>query len=469
VKKVVIVGAGIAGLSAAYRLMRAGMPDNAALELVVYEASGRVGGVIETATNDGFVMERGPDSIITEKPWALDLCREVGIADRVVPTRREHARSLIVRNGRLLPVPDGLHLMAPSKMLPFALSPAISLAGKLRMAADLVIPRRRDGADESLADFVRRRLGREALERLAQPMVGGVYTADPEKLSLLATMPRFVEMERDHGSVIRAMLRARRSKEQALGAAAGPRYELFVSLREGLEELPRKLRSLLPAHSLRLDTPVTGVEAEGGRWRVTTPAGSELADALCLATPAHRAATLLDPVDHELALELAAIEHASSATVNLAYRRSEVGDPLEAFGFVVPAIEQLPIIACTYTSQKYAERSESEHVLLRAFVGGALFPDELDRSDSDIAVRAHDALSRLLGIRGQPVSQMVSRYPRSMPQYHVGHAARVERIDRRLARHPGLALAGNAYRGTGIPDCVLSGNRAAERLIDSLS
>lgn len=463
-KRFAIVGAGIGGLACAYRLIKRHRENGEPIDISLYEASGRAGGVIETTTNDGFVMERGPDSIITEKPWALDLCREVGLGERVLATRREHARSLLVRHGRLIPVPEGLHLMAPSRLLPFALSPALSFIGKLRMAADLVLPARRDGADESLADFVRRRLGREALERLAQPMVGGVYTADPEKLSLAATMPRFLELERRYGSVIRGMIASRRQKERGLGEAAGPRYELFVALREGLEELPKKLVESLPPASLRLATPVRALRPATPGWLVSTDSGTERFDGVCLATPAYVAATLVAAFAPPLAADLGAIEYASSATVNLVYAREAVGDELGAFGFVAPAVERLPLIACTYSSRKYRHRAPEDAVLLRAFVGGALFPDQLEQSDDDIVGAVHACLAPLLRIRSRPRLSLVSRWPRSMPQYHVGHLARIQRIETEAARYPSLALAGSAYRGTGIPDCVLSGERAALRL-----
>jgi oxygen-dependent protoporphyrinogen oxidase len=469
VKRVAIIGAGIAGLTAAYRLSCRHREEDGPLEIAIYESSPRVGGVIETVCEAGLVMERGPDSIVTEKPWALDLCREIGLGERVLATARDNARSLIVRKGRLVPVPDGLHLMAPSRLLPFALSPLLSIRGKLRMAADLVIPPRRDEIDESLAAFVRRRLGREALERLAQPMVGGVYTADPEKLSLAATMPRFLEMERRNGSVIRGMIAARKRRESGLGEAAGPRYELFVSLRDGMDELPRKLAELLPRGALRLGVAVRRVSPQTSGWVVETDGGSSPFDAVCIATPAYVAAEMVGGFATELARELAGIEYASSATVNLAYSRADVADPLAAFGFVAPAIERLPLIACTFTSRKYSHRAPSDLVLLRAFVGGALFPEQLERSDAEIVDASHDCLARLLGIRDAPRIALVTRYPRSMPQYHVGHLARIDRIERALARHPTLALAGSSLRGTGIPDCVLSGNGAANRLAAALA
>jgi oxygen-dependent protoporphyrinogen oxidase len=467
-KKIVIVGAGIAGLTAAHRITRLAEERRVDVALTVLEASTRAGGVIETSTHDGFVMELGPDSIITDKPWALDLCREIGLGNDVLPTEKEHAGSLIVRDGRLLPVPDGLHLMAPSRLMPFALSPLLSLRGKLRVGAELFIPRRKTTYDESLADFVRRRLGEEALTRLAQPMVGGIYTADPEKLSLAATMPRFIEMEQRYGSVIRGMIAARRQRDSAVGHARGPRYELFVALRKGMAELPRRLLELLPPGAVRFGCGVRRIQPQGRAWWIATDSESFEADAVCVAAPAYAAAAMIDGFAPALARELSAIEYASSATVNLVYDRGDVGDPLAAFGFVVPAVERLPLIACTYSSRKYAHRAPTDKVLLRAFVGGALFPEQLERSDARIIEDVHGCLARLLRIAGSPREAVVTRWPRSMPQYHVGHLERIERIETQLQAHPHLALAGNAYRGTGIPDTVRVADQKARELFKAL-
>lgn len=467
-KKIVVVGAGIAGLAAAHRIVRLAEERRVAISLAVLEASTRIGGVIETSTHDGIVMELGPDSMITDKPWALDLCREIGLGDRVIPTEREHAGSVIVRDGRLLPVPDGLHLMAPSRILPFAFSPLLSLRGRLRVGAELFIPPRKNTYDESLAAFVRRRLGAEALTRIAQPMVGGIYTADPEKLSLAATMPRFLEMEQRYGSVIRGMIAARRQRDSAVGHARGPRYQLFVALRGGMAELPRRLLELLPPGSTRFDCGVRRIQRQGRGWWLATESESFEADAVCIAAPAHVTAKLIDGFASSIAGELAGIEYASSATVNLVYDRADVGDPLAAFGFVVPAVERLPLIACTYSSRKFAHRAPADKVLLRAFVGGALFPEHLERTDTRIVDEVHGCLSRLLRIARPPCEAVVTRWPRSMPQYHVGHLARVERIERELRGLPTLALAGSAYRGTGIPDTVRVADEAARTLFKSL-
>jgi oxygen-dependent protoporphyrinogen oxidase len=475
---VAIIGAGISGLSAAYEITRRARESGRPLVLRVFEASDRVGGVIETVRRDGLTMELGPDSIVTDKPWAAELCKEIGLGDEVIPTRQIGGGAYIARGNELFPVPDGFHLMAPSRLLPFASSRLLSPFGKLRVAADVFIPAARDERDESLADFVRRRLGREALERIAQPMVGGIYTADPEKLSLRATMPRFVEMERKHGSLIRAMIANRRAAGRP-GAAAdgakharGPRYDLFVSLRAGLGELPQRLAALLPDGALRAGCGVARVARENGSWRVETEAevgpGPDSYDAVCISVPAFAAAAMLSRQAPALAEDLAAIEYASSATINLAYAPEQVGHKLDGFGFVVPAIEGRTTLACTFSSRKYEARSPQDVILLRAFVGGALSPESVFLDDDTMIAAVIRDLRDLLGVRGEPLQQLVTRWPRSMPQYHVGHLARVDRIENGVAALPSLELAGNAYRGTGIPDCVRSGREAAARLFESL-
>lgn len=481
-RRLVVVGAGIAGLAAAYRARCIAAERNLDVEVVVLEASARAGGVIESVERDGCVMELGPDSIITEKPWARALCEEIGLGERIVGTRDQFRQSFVALGRRLHPIPEGFYMMAPSRLSPFLTTKLFSWAGKLRMGADLVLPRRSDGADESLASFVRRRLGAEALERAAQPMVGGVYTADPEKLSLRATMPRFLEMERKHRSLILGLVESRRralrggaaaAAATAEGSAAGPRYSLFVSLDRGLSVLPERLRELLPPESLRTSTSVERIEHDGHRWKVFTLEDTIDADAVCLATPAFATSRMVEGIAPELARSLNLIEYASSATVNLVYRRSDIPHALDGFGFVVPASQQRTLLACTFSSVKYPGRAPADKVLMRAFVGGALFPQAYDLDDGRMLAGIARDLGELLGgpsgKLAEPLDAVVTRWPRSMPQYNVGHLERVARIDEESGRFPTLALAGAAYRGVGIPDCVRSGEAAGERLIGAIA
>jgi protoporphyrinogen/coproporphyrinogen III oxidase len=463
--KLVVVGGGITGLAAAHRAVELAGERGLSLDLTLLEAGNRLGGTIATERRDGFVVECGPDSFLSEKPWALALCRRLGLEDRLMRTDDRFRRTFVVWGGALHPLPEGFQLLAPTRLSPLLASRLFTWPGKLRMALDLVLPRGGE-ADESLGAFVRRRLGREALERVAQPLVAGIYTADPDDLSLTATMPRFTELEQRYRSVILALWRgARRAPAEAAGAS-GARWSLFVTLAEGMEELVRALGARLPPGSVKLKARVTDVARADGGWRVTTQDGDVLAaDGVILTPEAHQTARLLRYLDPSLALLLEGIPYASSATVTLAYRRAAIRHPLDGFGFVVPLAEARPIIAGTFSSVKYPGRAPDGHVLLRVFLGGALREAVLDQDDERLAEIAREQLRDLLGVGEAPLWTRVARYRKAMAQYHVGHLARVETIDMALARHPGLALAGGAYRGVGIADCVRSGEDAASRML----
>ena len=457
--RIVVIGGGISGLAAAHRLVELS-PSS---KITLLEASPRLGGTIQTDRREGFLLERGPDSFISEKPEALALAKRLGLESRLVETNSEYRRSFIVRNGRLRAVPEGFQLMAPSRIGPFLTTDIFSLLGKARMAADLILPRRTTNGtgDESLASFVRRRLGREALERMAQPMVGGIYTADPETLSLRATLPRFLDMERDHRSLILAMLRSAQKS-----GTSGARYSLFLSFDRGMEALVQGLVGALERQDVRLNAGVVAIERHS-RWRIKTRLAEAIeADAICLAVPAYVAAGLVAGVNPDLATRLSQIKYASTATINLAYRRDAVRHPLDGFGFVVPFIERRSLIACTFSNVKFPGRAPENHVLLRAFVGGALQPEMFALDESEMLTRVENDLRELLGITGKPIFAEVAKWERSMPQYEVGHLDRVQAIETELARIPNLWLAGNAYRGAGIPDCIRSGETAAEKLLN---
>jgi oxygen-dependent protoporphyrinogen oxidase len=347
-------------------------------------------------------------------------------------------------------------------------SRVFSWRGKLRLGLDLVLPRRSPAAgDESLGSFVRRRLGRETLERIAQPLVGGIYSADPERLSLEATMPRFLALEREHRSLILGLRRTARTREVA--GASGARWSLFVTLAGGMEELVIALAGRLPAGAVRVGTPAAAIALARDGWRVRLADGPALqADGIVLAGSAPRMAALIRVVDRPLAEGLDGIAYASSATVALGYPRAAVRHPLDGFGFVVPRVEGRRTLACTFSSVKYPGRAPSGFALLRVFLGGALQESLLAQEDGALLRLAHDEVAALLGITGQPVLSRIWRHPGTMPQYDVGHLARIAAIEARLEALPGLALAGGAYRGVGIADCVHSGEAAAERLNSSL-
>jgi len=464
--KVVVIGGGIAGLSAAHRLVESKRPG---LEVTLLEGSDRFGGTIHTIERDGCLVELGPDSFLSTKPWLSDLAGRLGVADRIIPTASTHRRSHVVHRGRLHSLPDGFLMMAPTRLWPMVTTSLFSWTGKVRCAMDLLLPRGPEDGDESLGAFVRRRFGGEVLERVVQPLIGGIYAGDPDTLSLKSTMPRFLEMESRHRSVIRAMVAQRRAatkKASGSSAGSGARYGELVSFDRGMQTIVHALLQHLPADTGRTRTEVVSLDRQGNLWRLACRDGSRFeADGVILALPSRNAAELLHGTDADLYEELAAIPHASSAVMNLMYRRSDVPHPLDCFGFVVPAAEERKIIACTFSSVKFPNRAPEDLVLLRVFIGGA-FQQELLRGDDDELQRVvYYELKDLMGIEAAPRNNILARYPDAMPQYLVGHGQRLERIEALIERHAGLALAGNAYRGVGLPDCVHSGEQAAERIL----
>jgi oxygen-dependent protoporphyrinogen oxidase len=462
--KMVVIGGGIAGLAAAHRALEIARERSLPLDLTVLEARERLGGTIATERAGGFLVEAGPDSFLSEKPWALALCRRIGLEPRLVGTDERFRRTFVWQGGRLHPLPEGFQLLAPTRMWPFITSPLFSWRGKARMALDLVLPRGGAG-DESLGGFVRRRLGREALERVAQPLVAGIYTADPDDLSLAATMPRFLELERTQRSLILALWRASRNAPAVKTGVSGARWSLFVTLLGGMEELVAALASRLPAGAIHLKQRVAGIERRDGQWHMAAEGGVWEADRVIVASEAHGASRMLRYVDPALAALLQAIPYASSATVSLGYRRGDVPHPLDGFGFVVPRIEGKRLLACTFSSVKYPGRAPEGHALFRCFLGGVLDAAVLEEDDAALVGRAREELRAALGLAAEPVLSRVTRHALAMPQYAVGHLTAVEAIERRLQTASGLLLAGAAYRGVGIADCVRSGETAAERAL----
>lgn len=466
VRRVVVIGGGITGLAAAHRLSEL----DPACHVRLYEASQRLGGVLHSERQDDFLLEFGADNFITNVPWGLDLCRRVGLGDQLLQTNSGLRRALVVRDGQLHPVPEGFMVMEPRALWPLVMSPLLSWRGKARVLGEYFVRARRDGQDESLASFARRRLGREAFERLVQPLAAGIYTADPEQLSLAATMPRFLEMERQHGGLIRAVRHSKASG--ASEAGSGARYSLFVAPRDGMQALATATAARLPPETVKLNTPVSSLKRRpAGGWEVTIQgaaaleASVEAFDAVILALPAHRAATLVQPTDDTLAGSLAAIPYASSAIVVLTYRESQLSKPPEGFGIVVPDVERRPILAASFTSVKFTNRAPAGWILVRVFFGGAAHPELVDASDEELLKMAQAQMAELIGARGEPGLYRVGRWHRAMPQYHLGHLERVADIRQRVAQLPGLELAGNAYEGVGVPLCIHSGEAAAERIL----
>jgi oxygen-dependent protoporphyrinogen oxidase len=470
-KRIIVIGGGIAGLAAAHRVAELAKEKSLAVDVALLEATARLGGSIATERVGDLLVEAGPDSFITEKPWALRLCERIGLTSRLVSTQSAYQKILIVHDGRLVELPEGFFLLAPTKVWPFIRTPLFSLAGKLRMASELFQPRGAENDDESLGSFVRRRFGCEALERVAQPLVGGIYASDPDKLSLGATMPRFKEMEQKQRSVIYAMWSAQRARMKNREAGSGARWSLFVTLAGGMQELVEAITQRLAPESIHLSSPATNLIRNADQsWRVAAGDKQSIdADAVILAAPAFHAGQLLESTAANAAAELKNISYASTATVSLTYRREDFPRAPDSFGFVVPAIEKRKIMACTFSSLKYPGRAPDDCILLRAFVGGSLQPELFNADDRTMEQNVRDELASLLGVTAKPQFCRIWRHPDSMPQYHVGHEARIKRIEAALNPLPTLALAGGAYHGVGISDCVRTGEEAAEKVLTQLS
>lgn len=452
----VVVGGGMSGLAAALRFHERGWG------VTVLESANRLGGAIETHRRDGFLMEAGPDSFITEKPAALALIRRLGLEEGVIGTNPALRRSFILSRGKLVPIPEGFYLLAPTNPVSFMLSPLLSWTGKIQAMADLWLPRGGTGEDESLASFVRRRFGTEMFDRLAQPLVAGIYTADAEKLSLRATFPRFLDLESKYRSVILGLRIA--MKARGAGAASGARYGLFATMRDGLDRLVDAVVAKLPGDAIRMNHPVSAIVRDGSGWRVQAPGAPFSADAVVLALPGHVTASLLDPLDAASAALLRTVPYASSVTVNIAYPRSAIRHPLDGFGYVVPQIEKRRVLACTFSNVKFPVRAPADTALLRVFMGGATDPGAVERTDDDIRSAALADVGETLGITGHPMFALVHRHRGSMPQYEPGHVGRMADLRGRIRNLPGLALAGNAFAGIGLPDVIASGESAADEL-----
>jgi len=462
-KRIAIIGGGISGLSAAFELeeqRRSGVD----LEYVLYEASPVLGGVLCTQQIDGCVVEAGPDSFITEKPWAADLCRELGLGDQLIGSNDADRKTYILVNGRLVVMPDGLMFMVPTKILPTGFSPLFSWKTKLRMTQELFHPPRAVGHDESVADFVERHYGAEMVDRLADPLLSGVYGGEAANLSVRAVLPRFAEMERTYGSLGRAMLAARKKMSEGPRRTPPP---LFTSLKDGMQHLAETVILRLTPSSLLTDAPVQAIQPEAGGWVVSAGLQSDHFDAAIVALPAPAAAQVLRIASPELSAELAAIEYSSSITVGLAYDRDVRQTLPPGFGFLVPRSEGKRLLAATFVHNKFPHRAPEDRALLRCFFGGANAEDVWSFSDDQIVGIVREELEQIIGLRAESLFARVYKWKSAMAQYGVGHLERLERIERLRLQLPGVALAGNAYRGIGVPDCVKSGRDAARQLIET--
>lgn len=485
--RVAVIGGGIAGLAAAFELEKA-RGAGADVEYTLFESRERLGGSLASETVNGVVLERGPDSFLSEKPAGAELCRELGLTDQLTPSNDANRKTYIVVKNRLVPLPDGLMFLIPTKLVPTALSGLFSPATKIRMALELLHPPRPIGQDESVAALVQRHFGQEAVDRLADPLLSGIYGGDATQLSARTVLPKLVEMETQYGSLTRGMLAAHRQMRAKMTAAlnagangtgppgqgvpkpnAGSR-SIFTSLKGGLQQLVDALEAKLNPKWVRKSTAVSVLDRAGDGWRVRTGSTDETYDAVIVASPAWAAGGLLATSDAALGDELSAIPYSSSITVNLLFDEAQLGHLPEGFGFLVPAVEGRAMLACTFVHRKFAGRTPTGKAVLRAFLGGAKNETLLDQTDEVLVATVRRELSEILGARvvGPHIpaeATQVSRWRRAMAQYAVGHQERMRRVKERVATLPGLRLAGNAYDGIGIPDCIRTGRNAAKELM----
>lgn len=486
--RVAIIGGGIAGLAAAYELEKA-RAAGSEIEYTLFESRNRLGGTLASETVNGVVLERGPDSFLSEKPAGAELCRELGLGDQLVPSNDANRKTWIVVKNRMVPLPDGLMFLIPTKLVPTALSGLFSPATKIRMALELLHPPRPSDQDESVAALVERHFGREAVDRLADPLLSGIYGGDATQLSARTVLPKLVEMETEYGSLTRGMLAAHkqmRARMAAIRAASangttatqgqsGPRptgpRSIFTTLKGGVQQLVDALEAKLNPQWIRKSTSVNALDRNGNCWKLRIDETNELYDAVILASPAWTAGQLLAATDAALGEELKAIPYSSSITVNLVFDEAQLGSLPDGFGFLVPAVEGRAMLACTFVHRKFVGRTPTGKAVLRAFLGGAKNESLLDQSDDVLVATVRRELSEILGSRviGLHIpaeATQVSRWRRAMAQYAVGHQERMKRVEEHVALLPALRLAGNAYDGIGIPDCIRTGRQAAKELLE---
>ena len=463
-KKIAVIGGGISGLSLAYRLQQISKEKNQAVEIHLFEKSTRTGGTIQTRHQDGFTFEKGPDGFIQQKPVVRDLAKELGIDNELISTQSANRRSLILQNDKLIEVPDGFYLMSPAKIIPFLRSPLLSWHGKLRTLFEPFIPAKKDDTEESLASFVRRRFGKENLEKISQAMLGGIYTADPEHLSMPAALPRFIELEKKYGSILKGVIASMAKTKDV----RGPRYGLFGSFHNGMSPLTNALTAKIPVDHLHLNAEIQSIQLESStqNWKIKTNNQEYDFDKVCLAVSAFAASTILSDLTQDQRHQFRSIPYAGSAILHFGFKSEQIKNRPSAIGFIVPHKENKSFIACSFMSNKYENRAPKGFDLIRVFAGGAMQEEVLNWPVEELRNKVLEEISAVLNIQGDPFIEDVAIWPKSMPQYTMGHLERVKRVQQTVQSYPNLYLLGNAYGGVGIPDLVEKANELAKNILN---
>ena len=470
--KIIIIGGGIAGLAAAVHLKAGAKSHGKSVDVLLLEKNGRIGGKILTEKYNGFLVEGGPDSFLPEKVWSVNLAKHLGLEPEMLPSNDEFKGTFIFSKNELHSLPEGVMLMVPTSFWPMAKSHLISWPGKLRMGMEVFVPKRKFVEDESLASFVTRLLGRECLEKIAEPLVAGIHTSNPDNMSVLATFPRFVQMEQKSGSLILGMLAAMKHRPHATLSGpppkpGAPKMTYFMSFKNGMQTLSQACADYIGKESIRLGAGVKAVEPKGKGYAVILENGETLdTDHVMIASAAYDAAAMVTGFDETLAAQMNKIEWSSSATVSVAFKKEDVKVPLKGFGFIVPRVEGRRVNAATYSSIKWSYRAPGDTIMVRVFVGGGHHEELVhDLDDSCMVKMVLEELDAIVGLKADAHFSKVYRWNKGMPKYTVGHLDRITLLDRTLSIHPGLHLIGCSYKGIGIGDCVHEAQIAAEKIL----
>jgi protoporphyrinogen/coproporphyrinogen III oxidase len=465
-KRIAIIGGGISGLSAAYALEEK-RKSGASVEYVLFESSPRLGGVIVTDHVDGCIVEAGPDSFLTEKPWATDLCKQIGLGGELIGSKDADRKTYIVTNRKLVAMPDGLMFMVPTRIMPTVLSPLFSWRTKFRMAAEWFHPPHKAAADETVAQMVERHYGPEMVDLLADPLLSGVYGGEASQLSVRSVLPRFADMESQYGSLGRAMLASRKKMKTA---SKGPARPLFTSLKDGMQQMIDALVARLDASALRTNSSVESMlpQNDGNGWTICALDKTDRFDGVIMATPTQAAAIILKSSNENLAEGLAGIQYGSSVTVTLGFDEKVRRLLPPGFGFLVPRSEGRRMLAATFVHNKFPDRAPENRAIVRCFLGGARDEQILQSSEDEILEIVRHELHEIVGLNAEPIFARVYKWRSAMAQYTAGHLDRLQRIESLRQQLPPLALAGNGYSGIGVPDCVRSGTEAAAKVLAAM-